>query len=138
VCLHRITIRARYEPTDADAHPLVPEASNAWLLMLETRIIAVEELIRDRTREGILCYVAATEGWLRTTGEQQHSMSAGYERGATYREVSLVSSDMLVGRPPSSVLAFKSLHKVRSFTVSALRTRLHRRRAVVQLLERAS
>jgi hypothetical protein len=42
--------------------------------MLETLIIAVEELIRDRTREGILCYVTATEGWLRTTGEQ-------YERG---------------------------------------------------------
>jgi hypothetical protein len=32
--------------------------------------------------------------------------------GGRYREVNLVSSDMLVGRPPSSMLAFKSLHKM--------------------------
>jgi hypothetical protein len=139
VCQHPITIRARYEPTDADAHSLVHDskachdAITASLWLLETRIIAVEELIRDRTREGILCYITATEGWLRTTGVQQHSMSAAYERGGTYREVSLVSSEMLIGMSPSSVLAFKFLHKVRSFTVSALSTRLHRRQAVVQL-----
>jgi hypothetical protein len=111
VCQHRLTIRARYEPTDADAHPLVYEATTAWILILETFII-VDEDILDRTREGILCYVTATGGWLRNTSEQQHSMSAGYERGGTYREVSLVSSNMLVGMSPSSVLEFKSLHKI--------------------------